>query len=407
MSGAKKKLKNGQPIDIEALIDPQVTLHPEIAKWRDVLTVDLKLLHSLRDIGQIQDSIFRPKEEQFELIAGARRYFHQKLLGKTWEEVPKKIRELDDKEALLIAAAENFFRKDFNKWEEARVIYTLLTVGKIPVKEVAQQLGVKESYIKNRRHLMTLPKKILDRFEKKDIPIGYARVVMRLSKYPEGQKELLEQIEAGIRNQYSGIRTIERADEFVTNILEKIKKQNELLKKYGPCPKCGGKNISESRWHGDEDKLSCGDCGHGWHRKTKEPWEYYELKQKARDMGFDVEEGPEKVKLTPKDVADMIGQEAEEQREEEEEEDKVPEKFRSSVSLETIIAPLIEDNIQKMVVRGSKIEIELIEDPELYFKGLKKNYKTGELARIETQSDWHTSTQEVAKKVHELIKRVS
>ena len=125
------KLRNGHPIDIEALLDPQVTLHPEIIKWRDKLTVDLKLLNSLRDTGQIQDCVFRPKGEQFELIAGARRYFHQKLLSKTWEEIPKKIKELDDREALLIAAAENFFRKDFSKWEEARVIYTLLTVGKI------------------------------------------------------------------------------------------------------------------------------------------------------------------------------------------------------------------------------------------------------------------------------------
>uniref|UniRef100_A0A6M3MGE8 ParB-like N-terminal domain-containing protein n=1 Tax=viral metagenome TaxID=1070528 RepID=A0A6M3MGE8_9ZZZZ len=403
------KLRNGHPIDIEALLDPQVTLHPEIIKWRDKLTVDLKLLNSLRDTGQIQDCVFRPKGEQFELIAGARRYFHQKLLGKTWEEIPKKIKELDEREALLIAAAENFFRKDFNKWEEARVIYTLLTVGKIPVKEVAEQLGVKESYIKNRRSLMMLPKKLLERFEKKDIPIGYAKVTMRLSEYPEAQGKLLEEIESGIKNSYSGIRTIERADEFVTNILDKIKKQKDLLEKYGGCPQCESKNISESNWSGDEDKLDCKDCGHSWHKETKEPWKYYELKQKAKELGFEVEEGPDKIKLTPKDVADMVQKEANEQRqqdEEEEEGEKVLENFRSSVSLETILAPLIKENIQKMVIRGSNIDIELIEDPEFYFKGLKKDYKAGEKARIEVQYGWH-SMQETAIKVHELIKRVS
>jgi len=404
------KLRNGQPIDVEALLDSQVTLHSEIIKWRDNLTVDLKLLNSLRETGQIQDSIFRPKGEQFELIAGARRYFHQKLLGKTWEEIPKKIRELDDREALIIAAAENFFRKDFSKWEEARVIYTLLTVGKIPVKEVAEQLGVKESYIKDRRSLMMLPKKLLERFEKKDIPLGYAKVTMRLSKYPEAQNELLEKIEEGIKNSYSGIRTIERADEFVTNLLDKIKKQNELLEKYGPCPKCESKNISESRWQGSEDKLDCDDCNHSWHKETKEPWKYYELKQEAKKLGFEVEEGPEKIKLTPKDVADMVQKEANEQRQQEEEEEegeKVPENFRSSVSLETILAPLIKENIQKMIVRGSSIDIELIEDPKFYFKGLKKDYKAGELARIETQYGWNGDMQEGAKKIHELIKKVS
>ena len=184
-----------------------------------------------------------------------------------------------------------------------------------------------------------------------------------------------------------------------------MKDTEEHIAKYGVCQKCEVKNIVQS--YRDDDALSCEDCGHDWHRETKEPWAYYEMKQKAEEMGFKVEEGPETLKFTPREVAQMIEEKAEaEQKKEEGAVEKIPEKFRSNIPLEDIVTPLLLENLQKIVVRGSSIEIQLIEDSELYFKGLKKDYKAGEKARIEVLAAYSMDTQDSAEKVHAHIQKI-
>lgn len=411
MSETQLELEEGQKINTAKLLDDEVVLHPEISKWRDALRVDLRLLNSLKD-GQIAPTIFRIlKDGKHELVAGARRYFHQKLLGTSWEDIPKDVRELSEKEALLMAASENFFRKDFNPWEEARAINSMLGRGKFSAKTLANKLGVSVSYINNRRALLQLPQKIRQRFEAKDIPIGYSAPLLKLKGLEEAQKALLDKVIAGRESSYYGITTIQEGNEFVTTTLKQVKDMEALVTKYGPCPSCGSKEIKYPGW-GDENQLKCKNCDHEWHRETKEPWEYYELKQKAEEMGFEVEEGPEKVKFTPMEIAKVLEDKAREERiEKGEEEAKLEEKFRSAIPLETILAPLIHENIQKIDVKGSTIEVQLIEDPDLWFKGYRKDYKAGEKARIEALTSWRMDNeqtlQESAKNVHALIKRLS
>lgn len=403
---SKKQPKQGDKIDIKKLRDPQVVLHPKIFTWRNNLTVDTLLLNSLKE-GQIQPIIFRKlKNDKFELLVGSRRYFHQKILGTAWEDIPKEIREnVSERQALLMAASENIFREDFSPWEEARAINDLLSV--MSVKEVAKYLDKSESHVISRRALLSLPEKIQKRFEKNNIPIGYASTIKKLTKFPEAQDDLLEKIEgANDRYYHSGIDTVEEAEEYVSKILKRIKQIEKLVAAYGVCPKCGSKDIKQSGW-GDGAQLTCNDCSHSWHKDTKEPWQYYETKQKLESMGIAIEETAGKVKLTPKDVKDLMEKEDRKHRESDEGEDEIPEKFRSKVPLETIILPMLNENIQKVSVAGNNIEIELIEDSGLHFKGLKKDYRTGEKARIEITYGYGKTTQEIAKQVHEILNQLT
>jgi len=389
------ELKEGQKIPVDKLLDPEVELHPEISKWRDTITVDMKLLNSLKD-GQIQPIVFRIlRNGKHQLVAGARRYFHQKLLKTPWEEIPKVIKEMTEQEALLTAASENMFRKDFTPWEEARVINSLLKV-KLSIKDLAERFDVSESYIRSRRDLMKLPEKIRKRFAAKDIGIGYASPMLKLEKYPEAQDEMIENILRGKDSSYYGFNTIEKAEEFVNETLKAVKDKEALLEKYGACTKCGSTNIGKS-W-GNEEHLRCEDCGHSWHGVTKEAWEYYELKQNAKEMGIEIEESaPGTLKLTPKQVADVMEAKARKDREKEEESKRIPEKFRLKIPLEDLVTPLLSENIQKVEFSGSTITIQLIEDTDMHFVGMKKDYKSGELARIEVTG---YSSQEDAKLVH-------
>ncbi len=366
--------------------DKDVVLHPEISKWRSAEKPDLQLLRSLNDHGQIQAITFRRRKDgKLELLAGTRRYAHLKMLKVSFDEIKVDIREkLSDKEALTIALAENFFRKDLTPMEEARAVNSMLK-AKISIKEIAKILNKTQSWVTSRRKLFELPEKIRNTFEKKELNFGFSVPLRKLGGMEEAQAALLEKIKDGKKSSYSGIHTIEEAENFVTQILKQIKDTEDLLLKYGPCPVCDSKDIKK-HWRGDEH-LGCNSCDHSWHGITKEPWEYYELKQEAERQGFKIEEGPETLKLTPREVADMIKRKEREEAEEQKGEEKLPSKFRCKVRLLALLEPLIAgDNIQKLEVHDERIEIQLIEGQDLYFTGLRKDYKAGEKASIDASA---------------------
>jgi len=378
---AKKKL------NLEKLKDEQVVLHPEISKWRDKEKPDIQMLRSLNTRGQIQAVTFRELKGRPQLLAGARRYGHMKLLGWTWDEIKKDVREkMSDRDALILAIEENLHRKNLTVMEEARAVISLLK-NKMSIKNIAKLMGQSPSWVSSRKNLFELPKETRSLFEKHDLAYGYSVPLRKLGNLPEAQATLIEKIVEGRKGEYYGIKTVAKAEEFVTQILKQIKDQEDLLLKYGPCPKCGSKNIetgySDNQLHCEEE-----DCNHRWHGETKEPWAYYELKQNAQELGIEIiEEEPGKLRLTPKDVADLIKKkERKEQEEREAAEEELPKNFRSKATLTMLLEPMLEgDNIQKLSVRDEKIEIQLIEGMDLYFDGLRKDYADGvSKARIMT-----------------------
>lgn len=397
----KKKL------NLEKLKDKHVILHPEISKWRDTEKPDLPLMKSLIR-GQIQPIIFRKLEKGTQLLAGARRYAHMKLLGCTWEEISKDIREnVSDRDALILALEENLHRKNLTVMEEARAVNSLLR-NKMSIKNVATLMNRTPSWVSSRKNLFELPEEVRNVFEEHDLEYGYSVPLRKLGGLLEAQMALLDNIvEAKQPHSYGGIRTVEGAEEFVTRILKQIKDTEELLLKYGACPVCGSKDIIAGYREGQLRCRSDG-CGHEWHGETKEAWAYYELKQKAEEMGIEViEESPGAMKVTPKAAADMIVREEKRQQEKAKAEgEKLPEKFRCKPTLLMLLEPMITgDNIQKLVVRDESIEIQLIEGKDLYFNGLRKDYKDGiNKARIET-AGW--GGQDSVKNNHDYVNKLS
>ncbi len=385
---AKKRL------DLTKLKDKHVMLHPEISKWRSKEKPDIQMMRSLNNNGQIGAVIFRKlKKGDTQLLAGARRYAHMKLLGWTWDEILKDIREnVSDREALILALEENILRKDMTLMEEARAVNSLLK-SQMKIKEIAKLMGKTPSWVSSRKNLFELPEKVRKRFEANSLEYGYSVPVKKLSHLPEAQKELLDKIVEGKKSSYGGIRKVSDAEDIVTRVLKQVKDLEELLLKYGPCPICKGKDIVKRGWRGEEEHLVCQSegCGHEWNGVTKEPWEFYELKQNAEKMGITlVEEAPGEMRVTPQGAADIVKREERRlETERKAEEGELPEKFRCKVRLLALLEPLIAgDNIQKLEIRGDKIEIQLIEaTPDLYFNGLRKDYKAGEKARIEC-SGW-------------------
>ncbi|MBD1930310.1 MULTISPECIES: ParB/RepB/Spo0J family partition protein [Cyanophyceae] len=86
-----------------------------------------QLIQSIKQHGILEPLLVRPlPDNQYELVAGERRYRAATLVGLT--EVPVVVRELNDIEALQLALVENLQREDLNAVEETEGILQLLAL---------------------------------------------------------------------------------------------------------------------------------------------------------------------------------------------------------------------------------------------------------------------------------------
>lgn len=148
-----------------------------------------ELAGSIREKGVLQPLLVRPRGENFEIVAGERRWRASQLAGLT--EVPVLIRDLGDREALEIAIIENLQREDLGPLEEARAYQALLDQG-LNQEGVAQAVGKGRSTISNSLRLLTLPERAQRALEGGEISAGHARAI--LAQPEEDRAWALEQI---------------------------------------------------------------------------------------------------------------------------------------------------------------------------------------------------------------------
>lgn len=141
-----------------------------------------ELAQSIREKGVLQPLLVRPRGENFEIVAGERRWRASQLAGLS--EVPALIRDLGDREALEIAIIENLQREDLGPLEEARAYQALLDQG-LNQEGVAQAVGKGRSTVSNALRLLSLPGDALRALEAGEISAGHARAVLA---QPEGDR---------------------------------------------------------------------------------------------------------------------------------------------------------------------------------------------------------------------------
>ncbi|HEY9326442.1 MAG TPA: ParB/RepB/Spo0J family partition protein, partial [Candidatus Limnocylindria bacterium] len=94
---------------------PRMTWHEETLQ---------ELAASIKEHGVLQPILVRPSGDQYEIIAGERRWRSSKIAGK--ETIPAIVERFDDATALEIALIENLQREDLSPLDEA-VIYQKMT----------------------------------------------------------------------------------------------------------------------------------------------------------------------------------------------------------------------------------------------------------------------------------------
>lgn len=159
-----------QPVRVDRIV--QAAYQPRQMFEPEALA---ELAQSIREKGVLQPLLVRPRGENFEIVAGERRWRASQLAGLT--EVPALIRDLGDREALEIAIIENLQREDLGPLEEARAYQALLDQG-LNQEGVAQAVGKGRSTISNALRLLTLPGEALRALEAGEISAGHARAVL-------------------------------------------------------------------------------------------------------------------------------------------------------------------------------------------------------------------------------------
>jgi ParB family chromosome partitioning protein len=148
-----------------------------------------ELAESIRQHGLIQPITVRPKDEGFELIAGARR-FRAALLAELFS-IPARIVEISDAQAVEWQIVENALREDVHPYEEAEGYQRLLDMPGYDVPTLVEKTGKSASHIYARLSLLQLIPAVAEAFSQDRITASHANLIARLPQ--ESQAEAFEQ----------------------------------------------------------------------------------------------------------------------------------------------------------------------------------------------------------------------
>lgn len=172
----KEKTNDLQKLPIEWLqrgkYQPRKDIDPEKIQ---------ELADSIKSQGIIQPIIVRRiEDEQYEIIAGERRWRAAQLAG--LHEVPIIVRDIDDRAALAIALIENIQREDLNPLEESEALKKLVDEFALTHQQLAEAVGKSRTTVTNLLRLIELHPEVKKLLLAKQLEMGHARALLTLDE---------------------------------------------------------------------------------------------------------------------------------------------------------------------------------------------------------------------------------
>ncbi|NLK63380.1 MAG: ParB/RepB/Spo0J family partition protein [Fusobacteria bacterium] len=180
-----------------------------------------ELAESIKENGIIQPIIVRKIGENYEIIAGERRY--RAAIEAKFEKIPVIVRKAAEDKSLELAVIENIQRENLNAIEEGEAYELLIKKYSYTQEKLAKKLGKNRSTITNKLRILKLPDEIKEVIKKGELSAGHARTVLSLEDTNE-QVDLVKKI-------ISGNLSVRKTEDLVKN------KKNE----------CGGFNKKNRR----------------------------------------------------------------------------------------------------------------------------------------------------------------
>ena len=150
-----------------------------------------ELAASIKSGGIIQPLVVRRAGKKYELISGERRLQAAKLAGLSM--VPVILRELDERQTLVIALVENLQREDLNAIEESNALQKLIADFELSHQDVGKMIGKSRTHITNVLRLQKLPETIQEHIAEGKLTFGHARVLAGVKDH-ERQHALAQKV---------------------------------------------------------------------------------------------------------------------------------------------------------------------------------------------------------------------
>ncbi|MEL6806240.1 MAG: ParB/RepB/Spo0J family partition protein [Pseudomonadota bacterium] len=141
------------------------------------------LVASIKEKGVLQPLIVRPSGDDYEIVAGERRW--RAAQQAQLHTLPVIVREFSDIEVLEVAIIENIQRADLNPVEEAAGYRQLMDKFGHTQGKLAEALGKSRSHIANLLRLLTLPESVQTYVSEGVLSAGHARALITCED-PEG-----------------------------------------------------------------------------------------------------------------------------------------------------------------------------------------------------------------------------
>ena len=200
---------------------PLARIHPNRFQPRHAFSSESinELAQTLREEGLLQPIIVREDGEEYEIIAGERRFRAAQSLG--WKKSPAIVNNLSDQQTASLALIENLQREDLNPIDEATAYENLMELNSLTQAQLAKDIGKSQSYVANKLRLLKLDPQIQEALASGAITARHGRALLALSS--DQQKQALEQILSDKLN-------VKQTEELVAKLLEGPAKPKEKRK---------------------------------------------------------------------------------------------------------------------------------------------------------------------------------
>ncbi len=160
---------------------PVERIHPSKGQPRKTFAPEAlaELAGSIKEQGVLQPIVVRRRGDEYELVAGERRWRAASQAG--LREIPALVKELSDAEALEVALIENIQREDLDPLEEAEAFGRLIREYGLTQDQVAEAVGKSRVTVTNSLRLLKLPEAVLAMLADGRLTAGHARALMTLT----------------------------------------------------------------------------------------------------------------------------------------------------------------------------------------------------------------------------------
>lgn len=210
------------------------------------------LVASVKEKGVLQPLLVRKLGNEYEIIAGERRWRAAKEAGLT--QVPVIEKEFSDQETLEVALVENLLRENLSAIEEAEGFQRLIDEFFHTQDALSQIVGKSRSHVANMLRLLTLPETVKDLIKDGSLSAGHARALVGLENAETLAKQIIEkglsvrQVEKLVSDQKENKKVAlkpKKRDDDIEEIEKSLVEKLGLRIKINPSKQGGGKVVMQ------------------------------------------------------------------------------------------------------------------------------------------------------------------